>query len=338
MKYRLTLAIVQLVGIFSGEVFAALPSSVYEDQNFLNAMNCSKVLEEGVCLKKGYQRTNVPVPNQGNTVVWVVFEDQLIREVNDKGKTITLDFTINLAWGDPGIKVNFSDEQRNDPMQRGIGLDLKWAFSAIWKPDLFIDNLSEYIFTWNDQIHQGALIIFYTSPEMRALIRVENTVYWKFKANAKIYCNFDLSYYPLDNQTCEFRLGSQSPNYQIALFPHKPFQQINSYETGDYEVDVTPFQRNLTHSSFGFGSWRLGFSIEMRRKIMHFVLRYYLPCIAIVLTSQVSFAIPLSAIPGRVALVVTQFLTLTNIFIHQMVRTKSFSCHINIVLLQYNVA
>ena len=319
MNYRLTLAIVQLMEIISGEVAAVVPSSDDEDQKFLNAMNCSKILEEGVCLKKGYQRTKVPVPNQGNTVVWVVFEDQLVRQVNDKEKTITLDFTVNLAWGDPGIKVNLSDEQFNDAMERGVGLDLKWAFSEIWKPDLFIDNLSEYIFTWNDQIHQGALIIFPTIPEMRILIRAANMVYWKFKANAKIYCNFDLYYYPLDNQTCEFRLGSQSPNYHIALSPYNPFQQISSYETGDYEVAVTPFQRNVTEGSIGFGSWRLGFTIEMRRKIMPFVLRYYLPCIAIVLTSQVSFAIPISAIPGRVALVVTQFLTLTNIFLHQMV-------------------
>ena len=33
----------------------------------------------------------------------------------------------------------------------------------------------------------------------------------------------------------------------------------------------------------------------------------------------ISFIIPLSSIPGRVALVVTQFLTLTNIFIHSTV-------------------
>ena len=42
--------------------------------------------------------------------------------------------------------------------------------------------------------------------------------------------------------------------------------------------------------------------------------------IAIVVVAQISFIIPMSAIPGRVALVVTQFLTLTNIFIHEMVR------------------
>ena len=55
-----------------------------------------------------------------------------------------------------------------------------------------------------------------------------------------------------------------------------------------------------------------------------FLYMYYLPCMAIVLVSQISFIIPLSSIPGRVALVVTQFLTLTNIFIHQTVGYMSF--------------
>ena len=59
--------------------------------------------------------------------------------------------------------------------------------------------------------------------------------------------------------------------------------------------------------------------IHLQRQWSKYVYQYYIPCITIVIATSFSFIIPLSAIPGRVALVVTQFLTLTNIFINQMV-------------------
>ena len=72
------------------------------------------------------------------------------------------------------------------------------------------------------------------------------------------------------------------------------------------------------------GTTVFGFDITLERMVQPFLYMYYLPCMAIVLVSQISFIIPLSSIPGRVALVVTQFLTLTNIFIHQTVRFMHF--------------
>ena len=68
---------------------------------------------------------------------------------------------------------------------------------------------------------------------------------------------------------------------------------------------------------------KFGFKIKLERIIQPYLLQYYIPCATIVLVSMISFLIPLTAIPGRVALVVTLFLTLTNIFTAEMVR-KNF--------------
>ena len=69
---------------------------------------------------------------------------------------------------------------------------------------------------------------------------------------------------------------------------------------------------------------RVGMEITMQRLTTSFFLKYYIPCVAIVLVSEIGFIIPLTAIPGRVALLVTQFLTLTNIFINSMVMIRGF--------------
>ena len=62
-----------------------------------------------------------------------------------------------------------------------------------------------------------------------------------------------------------------------------------------------------------------GYEIKLKRQPAKYLFQYYIPCITIVVASTLSFIIPPSAAPGRIALVVTQFLTLTNIFIYQMV-------------------
>ena len=64
---------------------------------------------------------------------------------------------------------------------------------------------------------------------------------------------------------------------------------------------------------------KIGFDIRITRSLKPFILKYYIPCIAIVIMSQLSFLIPLDSLPGRVGLVVTQFLTLMSLFIQQMV-------------------
>ena len=65
---------------------------------------------------------------------------------------------------------------------------------------------------------------------------------------------------------------------------------------------------------------KFGFTIRMSRRLQPFVMECYLPCIAIVVVSHISFIVPLDALPGRIALLVTLFLTLANICIHQQVR------------------
>ena len=75
----------------------------------------------------------------------------------------------------------------------------------------------------------------------------------------------------------------------------------------------------------GFDADSVGFSVRMKRLIRPYMLKYYIPCMAIVLVSEIGFMVPLTAIPGRVALLVTQFLTLINVFIFQMSESPSSS-------------
>ena len=74
---------------------------------------------------------------------------------------------------------------------------------------------------------------------------------------------------------------------------------------------------NMSWGSINITEMRV--DIVLERQVSKYIYQYYIPCITIVIATSFSFIIPLSAIPGRVALIVTQFLTLTNIFINQVV-------------------
>ena len=145
-------------------------------------------------------------------------------------------------------------------------------------------------------------------------------------------CDLTFSNFPFDINTCPVRLLLGNMNV-IAQYHNKTHRRMQywEYSSEGYDimenifVDAQPrFIEEFNYSEFTFG-----FYIEMKRQFRKYFFQYYLPCIIIVVASSFSFIIPLSAIPGRVALVVTQFLTLTNIFIHQMVRfVQNFNAHL----------
>ena len=60
-------------------------------------------------------------------------------------------------------------------------------------------------------------------------------------------------------------------------------------------------------------------------------MKYYLPSAAIVIASQISFIIPMTAIAGRTALLATLFLALINIFTAQQVKVDM----IKVIILIY---
>ena len=84
-------------------------------------------------------------------------------------------------------------------------------------------------------------------------------------------------------------------------------------------VFETEFIENLTKEGFFDGLKEVGFNLTMKRIQQPFILRYYLPCVAIVIVTQISFYIPPDAIPGRIGLLITLFLTLMNLLIGEQV-------------------
>ena len=297
--------------------------------------NSNQFLLKSICLMPDYQSHEPPKNEHGKTPVDVEFMKKApqVIEIEEKKNKITLQISQGFEWEDPRIKVNYSAL----PSMKHSTAWLKLSpniVEKIWHPNL--DLMTSDIQEWksvNDPLWFYSLGIA-KCPWMRHCYLSPNaTAFYADKRwRVTLFCKFDFSSFPLDTQNCRFRQAFESTSEVVNIFLYSP-----SFTT--YTVNVSKSKLDWTYIGHGFdititplgtvvdpktimqnSTGEFGFDIKLRRIIQPYVFQYYFPCAAIVIISQISFTIPLSAIPGRVAVIVTQFLTLTNIFIYQMVR------------------
>ena len=288
----------------------ALWDSTNEEKELLRQAGCTandRLLEAGACIPYNYRPQ--AIPDKGNTKVYTTILKENIREVDNKREFMIADLKLKLQWVDERIKTNFSeDDKRNG----GIGLSLQYQINTLWRPLLYFHNITDW------KSHENSYNILGLSLDSNHSLETNETVVeYTLETKAMVYCVFDFKDYPKDAQSCSLRFGSKSSGLDLELFdPLKSSHEDKEYEAADFAVSIVFFEGYLTEEA---SNKVVGYDVKMRRKLQPFVMMYYLPCMAILVVSVISFAVPLHATPGRIALLVTLFLTLTNLFIHEMV-------------------
>merc|ERR1719192_2776045 len=84
----------------------------------------------------------------------------------------------------------------------------------------------------------------------------------------------------------------------------------------DYDIEISPLdEEDKVFVGGSLGNYSLaGFEMILRRHVSHYIITYYLPSGLFVVVSWISFVVPPDVIPGRMALLITLFLVLVNIF------------------------
>ena len=274
------------------------------------------------CLESGYQVNYPPIEDKVINL-YTTFYYQKLLKVDELQQTITMDIKEWTFWKDNRIKTTFRNSN-------GIGkfrdqIDLKPNTVAdgypIWIPSLplHIRNLKEWKSLY-DPIFLSSLAFMAYNPFTTNVTLVNATLEWV----VTVFCTFDFTNFPLDTQHCPFHVkGSGSRSLKKLLYdPKNIFHSTKQYETSGFRVTIEFVGNDHGETNRVNTTDLLGIEVTLDRVIAPYLFEYYLPCMAIVIVSFISFIVPLSALPGRIALVVTQFLTLTNIFIHQMVSSN----------------
>merc|ERR1711860_379318 len=86
--------------------------------------------------------------------------------------------------------------------------------------------------------------------------------------------------------------------------------------TLDYKITINNLhKRDKIFNGGALGNFSLaGFEMKLERHFMSYIITYYLPSGLFVVVSWISFLIPPDIVPGRMALLITLFLVLVNIF------------------------
>ena len=331
-------------GGFKNKIGCPLIKTDSELPDYYNEYLFGKELSNGACISGTYQKGSArygggPVGNNVDMVreevtkrdgsliwggaafllpyatIYTTIKNKTIREIDDKRQTVTLDISLTMMWMDYDVytfEPNFDGEGMTEITENEVTPE---NAKMIWKPDLPIYQLYDFK-AFTDSLRMVRLKILSTNHLDNGLCMVGPMIRYEVDAKITFYCKFNLLNYPMDESDCKLRLGGQRPNMKFQLYdPDNSSHSDEIYDLSDLRLVVSVAEdKDVTQPQQS-----IGLDINIQRKLGSYVLKYYLPCIIITMVSQCSFVIPLESLPGRVALVVTQLLTLTSLFIHQMV-------------------
>ena len=250
-------------------------------------------------------------PNFGNTKVICSFLNQKVRSVDSRRQIMSIDMELSMKWWDPRVK---SDLHANQNLTELSDIFLSpSAVQKIWTPDIVIKDITalKINYEWISMISAKVLV----PKNLNATEDMPN-IQVMYHIKSSVYCNFDHSRYPMDRQICNVTLGSNSFG---AIFELEETDDAHRndmiYSTSNFDVSSTVFD-SKRHNS---GSNTIGITVELTHSVTPYFFKYYIPSMAIVTISMMGFTMPLTSLPERIALLVTQFLTLTELFIHEMV-------------------
>lgn len=284
-----------------------------EDYLVLNYQNRNPV--RGACLPRGYAE-NVAPNSDGATWIGVWYRKLQFLDLQEDEKTFTIGVKSSYHWPDKRIIGNI------EQTKKVINFVLTAELPAVWKPLPKIRDLK----TMKPSTGPSEFTTLYLLVDKNEYLN-HTVLSIGMEYRAIVYCPLEFQTFPFDVQKCRFIDVNRSKDRASYLIGNRILIGKRRFD----KLPTSPkfiahgFEVTFEFKNFTYGT---GFEIVLKRLVKPHLLQYYLPCFAIVCMAFVSFIVPISAIPGRVALIVTQFLTLTNMFIHHMVNKSKPSIKI----------
>ena len=236
-----------------------------------------------VCIPDSYDKTILPFHNETNYIN-VGFSYIRILQVDDEESTISLRLTLDMDWMDPRLNV----EQSHHPDDFSIGnytiSRLNYAIEdKIWIPSPTIIDLKSIKTTdgWFYLINKSMLT---------RLSELE----------IQLYCSMVFDDYPLDSQTCYFKMMCVDYIDDKSIFKTTTIKSIEESPSNrqlhfkkldvlDYHVEFYHLtKKHSVYESKGLNRTIVGFEIKLLRKYGKYIIYYYIPSGLIAIISCVS--------------------------------------------------
>ena len=281
-----------------------------------------QLIGENVCITEDYSAvTNFNESTRPH--LGLVFYNIKVVNVDEIKREITLDFLALILWEDERIKAFFPpavDFFDLPPVTTNL-------HASIWSPLTKVSVVNKR----NQKYIQDPIVANLKLIRSELINRLYENI--SFSGNhpivksiinwsTTISCSFNFANFPFDKNKCHFVFRILDMYVSLGRSKRSLEGLVGISDVDGFKIEVNQTSPRYQHfNDLSFTDVEL--IITIQRQAPKYIYQYYIPCMTIVIASSFSFIIPLTALPGRVALVVTQFLTLTHIFINQQVNDSA---------------
>jgi len=233
---------------------------------------CKDGVHKSICLPENYSKFELPFTEVTNKIGISIDIDDVLR-INDGTYSITFSTYFNVESNERRLSVqpDFGSTLRPPNSTENVMVPMNLEFiKELWVPNIFIYNLKTY------------KVIDVLSKLAGLWIDTEKNVLYSQATHITFICPMRFDKFPLDTQTCRFRVGSYSYDSSKLLFITKNYgyssKDANSIAL-DYDIQINPLSPEDAVLDYGqLGNFSLaGFEMVLTRYVSTYIITYYLP-------------------------------------------------------------
>ena len=280
-----------------------------------NKYECKKNQISVWCIPREYDRNIEPWrgSNVNDTHFPWLYQFQFnildVQKVDDNEQTLSISTKFQITWLEPRLRINSSAIEWKDTKLGSLDeINVSpGVLDALWIPDVEIYGM--------ETIEEKRVLKTMSS------IQINKTRFVQYEAllDFTISCQMTFDRYPLETHACPFRIGSYESTNETVSCTSKHVYDLERQRSLQYSIEYEELpEADRTYSNNAIFDTKIfavcGFNILLARNRVQILFQVYFVCILFVIVSWVSFIIQPQIVPGRMALLVTIFLVLINVF------------------------
>ena len=217
----------------------------------------------------------------------VDLENIQLLKIDENEHTITLKLNMIFSWEEPRLITSPNATIENfDLMDKwDKDMELPEEFTKkLWLPDAYIENVHK-ISKFN-LIRNYESIEYHYQDWKKGKDENKHGLTYRNEFEIVMFCNMIFKSYPLDQQTCYFRLGSSLPlitSEQGYRLTNLQFNTSEQKALQDYFYEIKEYMKYEVDT----GIQRIGFELKFQHNLVPFLMNYYIPSGILVILSWV---------------------------------------------------
>ncbi|XP_065071937.1 neuronal acetylcholine receptor subunit alpha-10-like [Rhopilema esculentum] len=216
-----------------------------------------------------------------------------IISMDEKHQVLIWNGWVKQYWNDHRLKWNTSQFGNID--------DISVDKDIIWKPDMALYNNAKENFQ-----------LLSVEAQEKIIVTHSGNCFWAIPFVFRTICQLNVKYFPFDEQSCQFEIGSWAYTGDVFNISYKnPQGDLSQYSENSawkvLKIDVAHKIGYYQCCPEPFPS--IIYTMQLRRRSRHYIYKIFIPTLLIALLAIFSFFLPSSS-GERVTLLSTNFVSL----------------------------